>query len=906
MGRPQDYWSLIVWIGMAQSSQDQHDASRGRALVVFGLLLFSIPLVIAGLRQARFDTAPPVQTGSPLQNAAPENLLVAWSGGRLEDPRIPAFVENLLGAPGPDGLRRGGSPLVASVTTPDRLLTALQSHDVETDEAARFLTGLSLGRGGLKVLVTDAGRRDLTWTAKRLQEALSSDDRAVVVSPRNYGASEGGNEPAIPVQDFDLEILCTAADSPAAIPEKLSSDVLDIRGYPTADEPEGQRLVADAFWQTGSPVTLRVALSEAGRIQPLEAEEAVRKSALAVGVAERDLLIVGKPIDRAARAATLRSIAVGAADQGLAGMIRSPLTLALATAGLLSVILSGFTLESLTTLAVAAFGAATFAATVNALNIAWTGTLLAFIPLMFFLSIASGILFRGEPSSLSSDDSRRRRLLAGVLPLLGTVVIACVSDLKQAAGLRDLLVGAAACGWAFGLATIVMPALESLFVQHGSRRLSLAPDFAAWAAVHSRLVTATACVLTLAAAGALLQPAARDWVAAAVRPVNPESQTFRFERALGGTGDLEVQIEFNHNARQQLRFSERLEIVRTATQRLRECGAVTGAISLADFSPQVEPLASNAGARERIRWLQKSRAVEQQARECAAELGGEWLTPRDVGGETSGEVLSPEVNENWRIVSATNRMGLTSNEQTLHEINLALQSVLRLHAGVDHQVHGDLATAPAGTSIRRPRVVAALLAISVLASAVLLRSLLRGAAVAVASSLPIVLMLLLPGFRELFAGLTAFLGVTIPATAGLGFGLWLIAKYQELIVAGVPRDEALGMAMSQTSRRGRTVLCCSLILALAPLAGATGEFAVEGRLAVLATTWALVSSLVILPFALNGRLGIWFAATPSQTDQPAARPMGPSTVSVRVDSAPEDSNPHFELAPRTRRKRRAG
>ncbi|RPI77199.1 MAG: hypothetical protein EHM42_14075, partial [Planctomycetaceae bacterium] len=84
-------------------------------------------------------------------------ILCSWDDSRLDDPRIDRLVRKIRGKVDPGGKLRGGSPYFARVRTPQDLIGQIESEKIETAEAIQRVTGILVGRGPVRIRLTEEG-----------------------------------------------------------------------------------------------------------------------------------------------------------------------------------------------------------------------------------------------------------------------------------------------------------------------------------------------------------------------------------------------------------------------------------------------------------------------------------------------------------------------------------------------------------------------------------------------------------------------------------------------------------------------------------------------------------------------------------------------------------------------------
>ena len=88
-----------------------------------------------------------------------DRILVSWDGASVTDPRLLKLQTVLEGTPKENGRVEGGSPYVKDVTLPAEVLTQMIARDVPFDTALSQLDGVLLGKGPLRIRLTDTGRQ---------------------------------------------------------------------------------------------------------------------------------------------------------------------------------------------------------------------------------------------------------------------------------------------------------------------------------------------------------------------------------------------------------------------------------------------------------------------------------------------------------------------------------------------------------------------------------------------------------------------------------------------------------------------------------------------------------------------------------------------------------------------------
>ncbi|HEY4263503.1 MAG TPA: hypothetical protein VGM98_25290, partial [Schlesneria sp.] len=299
---------------------------NGLAVWVVMAMVFALPLAWWSLSQTRLDND--VEKWLPSDDpelkvlewanqrfSFEERVFVSWDGSSINDPRIRKFVEKLEGKPDADGIRRGGVPHVSRVLEPRDLLNIMQKNGVEPREAVRRLQGVVLGAGSLKLKLTDFGKSGMRQTKQELITAAKTrfgvDLKfsepipdfwslvAVPPPPPEEGETAGdlvapavmtaaGKLVDIDSVDHDLQVTWKGIRPATANTEEIATWFTEF--VPQKDL--GQKLVERSFFAIGSPVTIALAISEAGLADKDETVSVIREAAVAVGI-PADVLRMG-------------------------------------------------------------------------------------------------------------------------------------------------------------------------------------------------------------------------------------------------------------------------------------------------------------------------------------------------------------------------------------------------------------------------------------------------------------------------------------------------------------------------------------------------------------------------------------------------------------------------------------
>lgn len=650
---------------------------------------FLIPLAWSALTRLRVDHAPTaaIKASSPEvqqvravreQFPASDGLLVGCDNATLQDPRLPLIKERLLGTMGEDGIRRGGSPYIASIDTVHDRLTALTESGVPPQEAYDRLLGRLIGTGRLRITLTAQGRENLERTEKQIVAAVEQHvGRNVRVFPPTmpFFAEEDDARfaeidvaipkgiPAWTADGVDLELAWDGMHAQTSL-DAIRTVLKGVTGYATMDEPAGARLVEEAGFLSGSATALEIHLSAAGRLAPQAALADIHGATAACAIAPDHLVLAGdiaatvnQDLAFAAQWTTLESsgwglaaLLVVACGFALAAFRRSP------AQGLASV---GLTMS----VAVVAVAIATMAGLPQ--NAA---SLLLALPVLFaVLPMATGLFIGGD---------------SGRWNIVRTAAVLAISLLPLAAA-AALAVRGFAVVMAASMALIALAGLSVRFELSPPRSVGDAQGPVAaisrWLAGPGRRAGIALMILAVGCAIGLGQLRTERFGTTSLLASAPlDSARARWNDVVGGGQDFDIVVRFSPETVAGMKFLERMELVRSLQADLRAIPGVRSAASLADLHP-AHPLPSeNASPRERSAFHRASRGIEEQ---CTAET--HTLAQMYLFAESGSESNRTEA---WRIrVSADAAAPTGDLASRLHH---AVQNRTRFEPGVTHTLAG--------------------------------------------------------------------------------------------------------------------------------------------------------------------------------------------------------------------------
>ncbi len=909
---------------------------NGVAVWVLMAMVFALPLAWWSLSQTRLEN----DVEKWLPNNDPElkilrwansrfpvdeRVFVSWDNSSLNDPRIRKFVEKLEGKLDADGIRRGGVPHVSHVVEPRDLLFMMQKNGVAPHEAMRRLEGVILGAGALKLKLTEFGRSGLRQTKQELTAAgkakfgvdlqfsnpIADFWTLVSVPPPPPDEGEIASDAAAPAVmnaagklieidsvEHDLQVIWKgirpASEQTRAIADWLTQFV--------PEKDEGQPVVEFCFFALGSPITIALAISEAGLADKNETVDVIREAAVAVGIPAEELRLGGSTVS----ATELNHEVSKAVWDPAFPLIQFHRRSVVITSALLSSILAYLLVRSIR-LATIVLLVSLYATLMSTALVPATGgsmnMVLVVMPSLLMVLTLSGAIHvanywkhaacKNEATAIAETirTCRMPCFLASLTTAIGLVSL-CTSSLTP---VRDFgIYAAAGTMLSLGVLLYCLPALLQIWpgkppaeheLDHPGWRL-LGRGLTSWPLLQS-LVSIAVCV---ACSYGLIHFRTETKVIRYFPEKARIAQDYWFiETHLAGIMPVETIIRFDVQAQKKTNFVQRMEVVRQIQERLRANSEITGSLSLADFLPVSEPLADDAGILTRTKYHKRANMIQQKIRDGEVPAAKTFYNTTDVAhdmNEKGDHALNEAGDELWRITSQVAIMTDNDFAEVLADVNRISQDVLKMHPGSVHTITG---TVP--LFLRTQRAV--------------LHSLISSFVLAFVLILGVFVFML----RNFWAGLVAMIPNIMPITVVFGAISWMGQRVDvgtmitASIALGIAVDGTLhyltwvqlGMRLGQSRRQsiinalvhcGPAMWQTSLAVALGLLVLVPAELLLISRFGWLMAAMigvALLGDIVLMPQLLAGPLGYLFEPRQTPESEPAPAvisPIGPQVVSI--------------------------
>ncbi|MGD9855644.1 MAG: RND family transporter, partial [Planctomycetaceae bacterium] len=715
---------------------------NGVSLWIFAGLLFAVPMVALALTRIRMTND--VESWLPKHDRdarilgwfkqhfpAEDRVFVTWAGSSLHDPRVDQLVRKFTGTVEEDGVRRNGSPLMASVVTAAGIYGKLIDYGVEPDEAVDRLTGTLIGSGLINVRLSAAGRAQRAHVVKQLASLArtelgitleviapsdqrpadihAADQYVVAVNGGDGTALESEPTESIALPEFavpahDFRVKWTGMEPWSTKTARFCRLAAEMRGAATQAEPLGVPLIDACFQSPGSPVGMLVTLSEAGRADEAGVVREIRTAAAAVGIPDEELFLGGRAVTASELNEAVKRSFWNSSCGSWWPHRRSVMMLSGAIGiGLAFVFLRSVRL-GLLVLTVSYFSTLVSTALVPAAGDSLNMVLMVMPTLLNVLTLSGAIHVANYWKHAAIEDprtaivravemARQPCALASITTAIGLISL-LTSDLGPVRQFGTY--SAIGCLVALVMVLYVLPALLQLWPAPAPQPREI--DSLFWKAFggflsrHGAGVTSACLVLFCVCTYGLVHFKAETKV---IRYFPPNARVVRdseaIEQSLAGISSIETVVRFDQQIQQKTSFLERLEIVRHVGRAIREHPQISGVISLADFQPVIEAPPQDAATFAKIKYNRRSSEAERRVKSdeeegtraflAVAKDAADLSAPGDLGLNQAGDEL-------WRVTGQAGMISDTNFRHLTEELDSRVQAVLASHPGTHHVVTG--------------------------------------------------------------------------------------------------------------------------------------------------------------------------------------------------------------------------
>ncbi|WP_417391286.1 efflux RND transporter permease subunit [Gimesia sp.] len=911
---------------MASFFEKRDPWGHSLSLWVVVLMVFVTPLLFGVLREIRQENnvenwLPPDDPQSKVLSwhrhsfGIEDRLLLSWDGSSLSDLRAERLKLALMGTPDAEGVRRGGSPYIKEVFTPQDAIQKMVDYHIEPEEAQERLKGVLVGTGMLKVQLTDAGRKRQEQTIQELvSKAKQELGVELTVKPAFKEWVEivdetQGREPAdavtedeadqvdfealvaaIPTHDFQL--IWPRMQPGAELTKQIKQLALSLKrpeivpGTSVAEKQEGNdtaesqpTLIKDCFFAVGTPIAIAVELSDTGDADHAAAVAAVKTAAVEVGIPEESLHLGGRPVAGAALNEMVKESSWNTAYP-IWQFHRRSVTL---FSGLIGILLAFLMLKSvrLACLVLLVSYYTTFVAvSVVPLTGGTMNMVLVVMPTLLTVLTLSGSIHVANYWKHAAHVDMKTAVTKAVEMARAPCVMA---SLTTAIGLASLMTSPLSPVRDFGLYASIGCVISLLMVLYGlPALLQLWPakppkaseiDVRHWHKFgeilsHHQMLVSVSCLIIF-----VVSCYGFKWFRTETKVIRyfPDSsrviQDYLFlEENLSGITPVDTVICFDEAAQKKMNFVERVELVRQIEHKIAEHPEISGSISLADFRPVSEPLPPDASTFQKLRNAKRVNETERRVKESLQDgtvksflfIADNTVEMEQETDHGTRSVVVEKGDELWRITAQVAIMTDLDYADLTRDLNQATQSVLRDHAGTTHLVTGTIPLflrtqqAVLESLIKSFGLAFAVIAVVMM---ILLRSTLGGLITMLPNLMPIgVVFGLLSWMR-----ISVDIGTMITASVALGIAvdgtLHLLTWFKIGIQEGKTKGEAVAAALGHCGpAMWQTSAAVGISLAMLYPA----ELLLVSRFGVLMCALivaALLADIIFLPALLAGPLG---------------------------------------------------
>ncbi len=895
---------------------------NGYSIWVLALLLFAVPFLVTTLK--RIEMRNDVEAWLPENDPqaillgwyrdnfpVQDRLFLSWDGSSVDDPRVELLAARLEGYMDSKGIARRGSPYIEEVLTPHEALKQMIRHNIEMDEAVSRLRGLLIGHGALKVRLSDLGKEKPGQIQKeiirRVQQELQLDvsilpavtlwepplefEQYADIKQRPPGTklddenhspqeqeedlSEEEDVPALDYPEHDFQLTWHGIHPESATAKQVREILASIMSRPGKQNPQGTPLVEESFFSAGTPVALVVTLSEAGEADGPAAFEDMQNIAKECFIDLDSLHMGGRPVGEA----TLnQEVAKASYNPAAPWYFRSLMALSALVSFLLAfVVLRSFRL-GLLVLTVSLYATLLTIALIPLTGSTMNMVLIVMPTLLSVLSLSGSIHLASYWKHAAHVDMKN-----SIVDAIRMAAQPCIlASATTAIGLASLMTSplnpvkdfgffaAIGCGVALFFVLLVLPALMQLWPGKPPKEHEV--DGKYWKKLARGLIrysapVSLACLALLAFGVYGLQFFRSETKVIRYFPKDSRilADYWFLEDHVIGISTVDTIVRFDEEAQSELKFMERMEIVREITGKIRNHPEITGAISLADFQKKIEKPIKKEGdrgfTRRSILYNKRSNILQRRIAEGEIEAANSLFTitrvdsPSPIDGEPN---LSNQGDELWRISAQAYVMADNDYRLLMDELNDITQSVLKFHPGSNHTVTGMVPVflrtqkALLESLIKSFGLAFAVIAIVMI---VLLKNPIAGLIAMLPNLLPIGFVFGLISFM----GQRIDIGTMITASVALGIAvdgtLHLLTWYREGLKMGKTKEESIELALGHCAP---AMWQTSFIVALGLLVLAPASLLMISRFGVLMAALvgaALLADIIFLPALLAGPLG---------------------------------------------------
>lgn len=889
-----------------------------------------------------------------------DTVIITWAGSTIHDPRIALLQHALEPKFDAEGVPHEGSPYFKKIATPLEALERMAERKIDQKEAIRRLTGILIGRGPLRVRLTDEGRQRREQTIVELEQLahrelgleLKISDAHYEAEPEltdeqfelleKIGAEKEASraasedppaEIAIEFPEHDFQVSWRGIDHMPKTVKQLKALAQGMRSPPSPNLPQGEPVIEKCFFAPGSPVAVIATVSEEGEADKKQLVAALRAAAADAGIPADELYMGGRAIANTALNSEVVKAAWNPSYPLWQFNHRSPMLLS----GLVSVLLAFVMLRSVRlTLMVLAVSYYTIYVTVSlvpATGGSMNMVLIVMPTLLLVLTISGAI----HVANYWKHANARNPHTSVVESVKMAAKPCSMASITTAIGLLSLntssltpvkdfgIYSAVGCLISLGVVLYGLPSLLQLWPapSESEEKLNARPWQTLGRMLSRHWIPVTAVFLIASAASM-----------AGLKYFRTETKVIRYfpdksrivqdyreiEENLTGIVGFDTIVRFDHKSQgtsathdansPELSFLERMEVVRKIEESIRKHREVSGTISLADFMPATESPGPDATPFQIRNYNIRSMKVQEAVTSGdAKESSRRFISPPVPEGEKptvrseNQFALSAPEDELWRITAQVSLMSDADYGELTAEFNEIVATELKMHPGTSHVITGTapifIATQQAVLDSLIVSFGCAFVVIAVV-MVIVLKDLVSGLLTMIPNILPVGVVFGLISW----GGLAVDIGTMITASVALGIAidgtLHLLTWFREGIREGRTRREAIAVALGHC---GPAMWQTSMAIGMGMLMLYWADLLLVSRFGWLMAALiaaALLGDVILLPAMLSGLLGglIERRVQAEQTKE------APATAGMGKPVIPEPHVPSFTNSPREKTTRR--
>lgn len=895
---------------MAHFLEKRDPWGNGLAVWVVAGMAFLIPLAMWGVRETRVESESQhgVVTDIPQNRAArwleqqfstTEPVLFSWEGSSLDDPRAQKLAATLRGTVDHEGVRRGGLKQIERVHTPQELIERMVENEINREDAIQRLCGVLVGSGKLRVRLTDLGRAEKEQAISLLQQTARETfgleiavHEPAATTPVNFAtaaatdveASATGANAAAVSASHDFQVSWKGMHAGESQIRFFREMATQLHLPNMGSGKQNTRVIDDCFVMPGSPIALAVTLSEAGLADRTGTLSALKEAAIGAGIPAEAIHMSGRDVSQAALTQQVSRTFWNSVASWRLPQQKSVVLLAIVVAGLLGCWMSGRLALSVQVLGVSVVAMLVSLAIVELTGGTVTLLLVALPSLVLVMTLLASLhMVNYDKRSIgpwmprsfvdAMEMARKPSLWAGVAMVIVVGSLA-TSPLRM---LRDFgMYGAIGMAVSLALVLYALPSLMQLFPHRKNPPLEIDQDgwklWGAWIVRNSTGVLASMCIVCgVGIAGAAYLRFDVGMLSSFTAKSHIASDYVYLEEHLAGTIPVDVVVRFDKDAQDELKFLERVDLVRRIEDRMRQLPELSGVLSSADFVPAVAPLPENAKPIQKTKYASASRAVEERVKgEATHPAAALLVSPTDSGEfHAAGDEL-------WLVKARTTSLTVTNYSSLTKQLDDICQSVLRhtsgqseekfraagaavlYHPGASHLVAGMVPVSVAVQDLLRLSLInCSVLAVAALTLATM--ALLKNVWTSLLAMPLVVLPIAAVWGVMTYSGIELSVGVMAALSVGLGmaFGptMHVVHTFRVSLTEGKSRNASVLMALGQC---GPALLQTSCVAGLSFAVFSFVELVPLSRFGQMTAAMVaavLVSNMVLTPSFLAGPLG---------------------------------------------------